>query len=92
MIALGGRWDDRRVIEALRIVMRREHLRRTVRIALVVGTVLTLINQADVIARGDATAITWVKAGANFVVPFVVSNLGLLAGKRAEREAEEAQT
>jgi hypothetical protein len=80
------------VIEALRIVMRREHLRRTVRIALVVGTILTLINQADVIARGDATAITWVKAGANFVVPFVVSNLGLLAGKRAEREAEGAQT
>ena len=72
--------------------MRREHLRRTMRIALVVGTILTLINQADVIVRGDGTAITWLKACANFVVPFVVSNLGLLAGKRAEREAERAQT
>ena len=64
--------------------MRREHLRGTLRIALVVGVVLTLINQADVIIGGDASAATWVKVGLNFCVPFVVSNLGLLAGKRAE--------
>ena len=70
--------------EALRICLRREHLRRTVRIALLVGVVLTLINQADVIVGGDATEATWIKSGLNFVVPFVVSNLGLLAGKRAE--------
>lgn len=70
--------------DALRIVMRPEHLRRTVRIALVVGVILTLINQADVIIGGDAAALTWVKVGLNFCVPFVVSNLGLLAGKRAE--------
>jgi hypothetical protein len=60
---------------------RREHLRRTLRIALVVGVVLTSINQLDVILRGDATVVTWVKCGMNFVVPFVVSNLGLLSGR-----------
>jgi len=75
------------VQEALRICGRPEHLRRTIRIALVVGTILTLINQADVILGGDATTITWVKAALNYCVPFVVSNLGLLAGKRAERES-----
>jgi hypothetical protein len=74
--------------EALRICRQREHLRRTIRIALVVGTILTLINQLDVILRGDATSITWVKAALNYCVPFVVSNLGLLAGKRAEIEAD----
>jgi hypothetical protein len=74
------------VREALRICFRREHLRRTLRIALVVGIVLTAINQADVILAGDATALTWVKTGLNFCVPFVVSNLGLLAGKGAEHE------
>lgn len=68
--------------------MRREHLRRTVKIALVVGTILTLINQADVILGGDAETLTWVKVGLNYCVPFVVSNLGLLAGKRAEAEHE----
>jgi hypothetical protein len=43
--------------------------------------VLTTINQLDVILAGDATAVTWVKCGLNFVVPFVVSNLGLLSGR-----------
>jgi hypothetical protein len=70
--------------EALRICRQPEHLRQTARIALVVGTILTAINQLDVIIRGDATAFTWVKCGLNYCVPFVVSNLGLLAGKRAE--------
>jgi hypothetical protein len=78
----------RTVAEALSICMRREHLRRTVRIALVVGVVLTLINQADVIISGDATAVTGVKIALNFCVPFVVSNLGLLAGKPADGMVE----
>jgi hypothetical protein len=72
--------------EALRICFRREHLRRTLRIALVVGTILTLINQLDVILKGDAVTLTWIKAGLNYCVPFIVSNLGLLAGKRADAE------
>jgi hypothetical protein len=72
--------------EAVRICLKREHLRRTIRIALVVGTILTLINQLDVIVKGDATGLTWIKAGLNYCVPFVVSNLGLLAGRRVEAE------
>jgi hypothetical protein len=65
------------------------HLRRTVRIALVVGLVLTAINQLDVLLRGDAKALTYVKCALNFVVPFVVSNLGLLAG-RAQPDRRDA--
>lgn len=67
--------------DALAYIARREHLRRTVPIALVVGLVLTAINQADVIASGDATGTTWLKCALNFVVPFIVSNLGLLSGR-----------
>lgn len=70
-----------RVREAIEICRRPEHLRRTVRIALIVGVVLTLINQTDVVIRGDATPLTAVKVTLNFCVPFVVSNLGLLAGR-----------
>ncbi len=69
---------------ALAYCGRREHLRRTLRIALVVGVVLTAINQLDVILSGDAAASTWIKCGLNFVVPFVVSNLGLLSGRRTK--------
>jgi hypothetical protein len=72
--------------DGLRIVFMREHLRKTIKIALVVGVILMIINQGDVILDGEATAGTWVKVGLSFCVPFVVSNLGLLAGKRAERE------
>jgi len=61
------------------------NLRRTVRIALVVGCVLTVINQIDVFVRGDATALTGVKGGLNFLVPFIVSNLGVIAATRTAR-------
>ena len=73
-----------RVRQSIRICRQPDHLRRTLRIALVVGTILTAINQLDVILRGDATAITGIKCGLNYCVPFVVSNLGLLAGQRAD--------
>lgn len=56
-------------------------LRRTTTIAIAVGTILTVINQGDVIFGGDATSATGVKTGLNFLVPFVVSNLGLLSGR-----------
>ena len=72
--------------DMLAIVLEPVHLRKTLKIALVVGCVLTAINQLDVFLKGDATTLTFVKTGLNFVVPFVVSNLGLLAGKRAEAE------
>ena len=72
----------------MRICVRREHLRRTITIALVVGTILTVINQLDVIVKGDADTLTWIKCGLNYCVPFIVSNLGLLAGKRAEADSD----
>lgn len=67
--------------DAIAYCRRPEHLRRTVRIAFVVGVILTGINQLDVIVRGGATTATWIKCGLNFVVPFVVSNLGLLSAR-----------
>jgi len=77
---------------SLDIVLEPAHLRKTLKIALIVGCVLTTINQLDVFLQGDATAVTFIKTGLNFCVPFVVSNLGLLAGKRAEAEgASEAE-
>lgn len=75
-----GRRD--RVRDAYVYCARRENLHRTVTIALLVGVLLTLINQSAVIAAGDATTATWVRCGLNFVVPFLVANAGLLSGRR----------
>ncbi len=75
------------LLEALALCRERANLRRTIRIAFVVGCVLTAINQLDVLVEGKATALTGVKIGLNFVVPFVASNLGVLAGTRTVRES-----
>jgi hypothetical protein len=58
-------------------------LRKTIKIALVVGTLLSVINQGSVIAGGHATAATWVRVVLNYLVPFCVSSLGYLSATRA---------
>ena len=68
--------------EAVGVVLHRAHLRQTVAIALIVGTALFAINQLDVVLRGDATATVWLKSAVTYLVPFTVSNLGLLVGRR----------
>jgi len=62
------------------------HLVRTISIALIVGSVLFVINQLDVVLRGDATAVVWLKSALTYVVPFVVSNLGVLVATRADTQ------
>ncbi|MFN8629251.1 MAG: hypothetical protein U0838_02730 [Chloroflexota bacterium] len=66
---------------AIAYCARPAHLRRTAGIALVVGTLLTLFNQGDVILAGAASSATLLKAATNYLTPFVVSNLGLLSGR-----------
>lgn len=57
------------------------NLKRTIRIAVIVGIVLTLINQGSVITAGHATAGTWVRCALNFIVPLLVSNAGVLSAR-----------
>lgn len=82
--ARAGRDRGARAIarEACAFCLQRRNLRRTLRIALVVGVVLTLINQGGVIAGSHTTTATWVRCALNFLVPFLVSNAGLLSGRR----------
>jgi hypothetical protein len=71
-----------RMAVAIEICCARPTLRRTIRIAAVVGLVLTAINEGDGLVRGAISAATGIKIVFNFLVPFVVSNLGVLAGTR----------
>jgi hypothetical protein len=61
------------------------YVRRTLGVAALVGTVLFAINQLDVVLAGAATARTWAKAGLTYLVPWLVSNYGLLVAARARR-------
>lgn len=67
--------------EALAFCLQGRNLRRTIRIAIVVGIVLTLINQGSAIAAGHLTAATGVRCALNFIVPFLVSNAGSLSAR-----------
>ena len=68
--------------EAVRVVLYRPHLRKSLPIALVVGTVLFAINQLDVVVRGDADLAVWIKIVVTYLVPFCVATAGVLVGTR----------
>lgn len=53
--------------------------RRCCRIALVVGGLLSAVNQGDAIVAGRLDSITLLRITANFVIPLVVSNLGAMS-------------
>lgn len=55
--------------------------RRSLMVALVVGSILSAINQGDVILAGEAP--NFVKIGLNYVVPFCVATYGAVTAKRA---------
>jgi hypothetical protein len=54
-------------------------LRRCATIAAVVGTLLTVVNLGDVVLAGYADWRLGVKVVFNYVLPFVVSNLGAVS-------------
>ena len=66
--------------EAVAVVLYRPHLRKTILTALIVGTVIFSINQLDVVLEHKATIGTYVKSSLTYLVPFCVSNYGILVG------------
>jgi len=73
--------------EALAVVRYRPHLLKTIRVALIVGTVIFAINQLDVVLRGKATTSTFLKGALTYLVPFCVSNYGILVATRRREDA-----
>ena len=65
--------------EALRVA----RLPGTLVIAAIVGTLLSIVNQGELIIRGDGDALTWIRVVVNYLVPFCVSTAGFLGACRA---------
>ncbi len=70
-------WDTYR--EACVLFARGVTVRSASRIALVVGTWLSLVNQSSAIFDGRPP---WFKISLNYATPFVVASLGFLAARR----------
>lgn len=60
--------------------------RRSLIVAIVVGTILNLINQGDALL-GDA-AINWTRLILTFIVPYCVSTYGAVSALVARREPD----
>jgi len=60
-------------------------VRTAIRVAAVVGTILSAVNQGSVIASGRFGAITGVRIATNYLVPFIVASIGYLAPFRRPR-------
>ncbi len=55
------------------IACRRDVVRRSARVAIVVGTILVLINYADRLIAGELVAADYLKMTLTYMVPYCVS-------------------
>jgi hypothetical protein len=55
---------------------------RAIKVALVVGTILMVINQGDMLLSGQLTMLIGAKIGLTYTVPFSVSTFSALAANR----------
>lgn len=62
----------------LRAALTRTVLARSLRASLVVGTVLTALNQGDLLLVGTFPAALWWKIPLTYLVPFLVATYGAL--------------
>lgn len=58
------------------------HLKRSLATALVVGTILFTINQLDVVLADGWTLRVAIKSGLTYLVPFCVTNVGILTATK----------
>lgn len=69
--------------EAMALIAFGPNLRRTVSVALLVGTIFFSMNQLPAVAAGQLTLALVLKGVLTYLVPLCVSNYGILAASRA---------
>jgi hypothetical protein len=75
--------------EALCLLLTGATARTCLPVALIVGTVLSVVNQADVIAQGMTGVAVAAKVAANYAIPFLTSSTGALLAVRDRRPTED---
>jgi hypothetical protein len=68
----------------LSLAGRRDVVVRALRVALVVGTLLILINYADRVVADDMTRSDWIKMAITYLVPYGVSTYSAVGALRAQ--------
>ncbi|MGH8896876.1 MAG: nitrate/nitrite transporter NrtS [Egibacteraceae bacterium] len=78
--------------EALRLFVRGATIRAAWRIAAIVGTLLSVVNQGGILLSGQATRLTLVRIAVNYACPFTVASLGYLLACRRPPAATSRPT
>lgn len=73
--------------EAVRHIVTGRTLRPAGPVALVVGTLLSAVNEGSVIINGEVSGTTIIRIIVNFTVPFLVASLGFLLACRTPPSA-----
>ncbi len=85
------RAEQGRIARCLRCsLLYRPMLRRSLVIAMIVGTILTAINQGNIIAQGQFPAVLAWKIPLTYCVPFCVATTGAILNARTTRGAERS--
>ena len=75
--------DEGVIIKCSRCAIRhRPMLRRSLIVAVVVGTILTLLNQGDILFSGSWNSALYWKVPLTYCVPFSVATYGALTNSR----------
>ena len=72
------------------LALRKSVIRRAVKIALIVGCLLALINHGDRIIFQDMKSVDWVKILLTFCVPYCVSTVSSVLAIKREMEINES--
>ncbi len=72
-------------LDAARLILQGITFRTASRVSLVVGTILSTVNQGSVIAGGHGNVATWIRVAVNYVVPFTVASIGYLSPFRVAK-------
>lgn len=78
--------------DAVRLILRGVTYRTASRVSLVVGTILSTVNQGTVIVHGHAVTATWIRVAVNYAVPFTVASIGYLSPFRVPKAPRTPQS
>jgi hypothetical protein len=76
------------MIEWIRIALEPSVVRRALGYAVIVGAILIVINQGDVIAHGELKSSLLLKMGLTVTVPYLVSTFSSVGAIRKFRDSD----
>ena len=77
--------------DAVWLLLRGATFRTCAPVAVIVGTMLSVVNQGDVIASGMGDAVVAAKVVANMTIPYLTSSAGALLAVRRRVEAHRLE-